>query len=99
MREAYAESDGQVRDDLRGHDPISSSVRVSAPGASVDVDDDSTTGAYGLPGAQHELRFEVAAGRMQCMFQYLRSRAQLHLTFQVYFLPILGIISSALMRM
>ncbi|CAH1776122.1 unnamed protein product [Owenia fusiformis] len=37
----------------------------------------------GLPGAQHEFRIEVGAGKEECFFQKIAKGANLHVTFEV----------------
>lgn len=85
IHETYAISDDQFKDNLNARVPASPSGRMPAsrsPGYDEDFD---SVGIHGLPGAQHELVFEVGGGKKQCLFQYLRSGAQLHVSFQVDF--------------
>lgn len=37
----------------------------------------------GLPGVSHELKFNVEAGRQECLYQWLKAGANLHLAFEV----------------
>lgn len=37
----------------------------------------------GLPGVQHELRFEVGAGEMECFYQNMPKLAQVYFSFEV----------------
>ena len=37
----------------------------------------------GLPGANHEFRFEVPAGKSECFFQKVKANAELHVSFEV----------------
>ena len=54
------------------------------PIGSLNVGEDTgTNGAFGLPGTQHEFRFEVGPGMEQCLFQHLQKGSQFHFTYQV----------------
>jgi len=39
--------------------------------------------AYGLPGAQYEIKVEVGAAGMECFYQRLKKGAELHVSFEV----------------
>jgi protein ERP2 len=45
--------------------------------------DDLFADFFGMPGLQHEFRFEVGSGATQCYFQKLRQNAQFHMSFEV----------------
>lgn len=66
-------------------DPIDDlvSVPISGQRSVEDGEDEHASAVYGLPGTQHELRFEVGGGGSQCLFQYLKAGADLHTTFRV----------------
>lgn len=52
-------------------------------GAGNPEDDDFTLDLYGLPGFQHEFKFEVKAGASECFFQIIKRPARLHVSFEV----------------
>ena len=39
----------------------------------------------GGPGVQHEFKYEVSAGRMDCFHQFVKDHATLHVSFEVIY--------------